>query len=811
MSEPKLISPLLDGFLMGEAISCHNGIQCCPAIQESTGEQYIVKIISVPASQVQLAALLLSGAYKSREDASDYFLELTREIVQERGLLADLSRLEGFCAYTDYQVVPMENGVGYQIYLLSPYRTSLEMLLQENRFTHLQAVNLGLDLCTALAASRRAGYLYVDLKPGNIFYTDAQGFRIGDLGFTALSALHSTTLPTQYHSSYTAPEASDVMAVLNSTMDTYALGLILYQVYNGGSLPASSSALTPPIYADYEMSEIILKACADRPEDRWQEPAALGQALVSYMQRNGISSNPIIPAPIAEPDVEDPNPDEAEEFLPDTEPNQEELDYLQALSEEEAAYAAENAAPVSDDELTQEGAQMLAQADDLIALELPEPVVPPTLKPIPVPELVRDISDPALADIPTEEEFFAEVKASEEAEAAQEATAPEKTARWGLIIGLVLAILLTAGAIFGGWYYYQNIYLQSIEDLVVEGSESTLSVQIVSDIDETLLTVHCTDSYGNSHSAPVAAGVAVFHDLDPQTRYNIRVSISGRHKLTGKTTASFTTASQTLIQNLIAAIGPDDGSVLLSFSVEGKDTDNWTVTYSALGVPEKSLSFSGHSVTVSDLVIGAEYTFTLSSGDDVYLAGQTSVRFVASSIVFAQDLTIPFCGNGKLTAVWNTPEGITVSGWIVRCYNENGYDETRSTTETSCSFEGLDLRTGYTVEVFAAGMNQCVYTTIAANPIQITSAHFDATEPGVLRFTWTFSGSAPDGGWIVTYAIGESSYEMNCSDPLALLAAVPGESYTLTLKAADGSPVFGGEIRYDLPAAEMPENPDETV
>ena len=73
MSEPKLISPLLDGFAMGNPVSGHDGIRCCPAIKENTDKKYIVKIISIPASQAQMDALLLAGAYRDPADAMEYF------------------------------------------------------------------------------------------------------------------------------------------------------------------------------------------------------------------------------------------------------------------------------------------------------------------------------------------------------------------------------------------------------------------------------------------------------------------------------------------------------------------------------------------------------------------------------------------------------------------------------------------------------------------------------------------------------------------------------------------------------------------
>ena len=83
MSEQKLISPLLDGFAMGNPMSDHDGVRCCPAIKENTEKKYIVKIVSVPASQVQMDALLLAGAYKDPADAMDYYKELAEDVTKE--------------------------------------------------------------------------------------------------------------------------------------------------------------------------------------------------------------------------------------------------------------------------------------------------------------------------------------------------------------------------------------------------------------------------------------------------------------------------------------------------------------------------------------------------------------------------------------------------------------------------------------------------------------------------------------------------------------------------------------------------------
>ena len=238
MSEQKLVSPLLDGFQMGAPISGHDGVRCCPAIKENSDNKYIVKILSIPASQSQLDALLLAGAFQDAAGALDYFKDLADGVVREVKLHQHLARLDGFVPCDAWQVVPMDdNQLGYEVYLLTPYHRTLDRHMKKTALTHLEAVNLGLDLCAALTASRRAGHLYVDLKPSNIFIASDREFLFGDLGFMSMDTLKYAALPSKYCSVYTAPEMVDAFATISSTADIYALGLIMYQVYNDGQLP----------------------------------------------------------------------------------------------------------------------------------------------------------------------------------------------------------------------------------------------------------------------------------------------------------------------------------------------------------------------------------------------------------------------------------------------------------------------------------------------------------------------------------------------------------------------------------------------
>ena len=823
MSEPKLVSPLLDGYIMGAPMSRHHGVTCCPAMKENSDDKYIVKVISVPASQSQLDALLLTGAYKDAAAAMEYFKEVSDGIIAEAQALTRLSKLEGFVPYSDWQTVPMENNdLGYDVYLISPYRMSLDKYMRRNLMTHLNAVNLGLDLCAALSICRNAGFLYADLKPGNIYVSDDKEYRIGDLGFLNLNTLKYTTLPSKYRSVYTAPEAQDDMATPNTTLDTYAVGMILYQVYNNGELPGNGQIVEgefpAPVNADYEISEIILKACAPNPADRWQDPMEMGQALAAYMQRNVINDVPIAPplvgvvtedAPVAE--------------QPDNPPAQtsEELAFMQDMVNDETAPDEADAEDYSEVEMTEEVSSMLAMAEDYITHEAPEAVVIPAPVPVAVPaeeppvaesrqeemEQFLNQSDSSDEDFDDFDEDFDddydEDDYYEEDEDSAEHSAPRIKRGW--IIAVVSLLILSLAA-YGGVFFYHNYYQQSIDDMHISVRQNQLTVSISTQVDPSLLTVTCVDTYGNSKTAAIANGQAVFTDLQPGTMYTVKLSISGFHELTGMTSISASTEEQTEITHFSAVTGAEDGSVVLDFALTGQETQEWVVLYSTEGEEEKYVTFTGRTVTVTGLTIGKTYLFELKPANALYLIGQTKLQFTASSIVTAENLSISAFTDSTLTAVWNAPADATVESWTVRCYSDTGYDETLITADTTAVFTGVPTGAACTVEVTAAGMTQPVRASLTANPINITEFTIDESDPMRLKVTWDYSGKAPEGGWLLTYTIDGSQYEtvVQCESNVAVIEPrIPGATYDFTVSAAKvPATIFGDSHTYKAPNAE---------
>lgn len=318
MSEARLISPILDGLQLNDTIAHRDGSHTIAATEIDTGKEFVVKIVSVPASDAQMDALLKSGAFINRIEATSYFKEQARAILNEAKILRQMATSNQFLDYDCVQVVPSISCNGFDIYLLSPRRESFQQIMQKEGLTHSEIINLGLDLCSAMTACRQAGLYYVDLKPGNVFCS-GQHYFIGDLGFLPLNVVNKYPLPEAFRSEYTPPELRNGLRPVNDSADIYALGLLLYQVYNGGVLPSKKDIIgklyAPPMYADYEMAQIILRACAPDPSIRWRDPQQMSVALTRYMQRNGVRNSPIIPPVLKElAQVSSPC---VEEFLPE--------------------------------------------------------------------------------------------------------------------------------------------------------------------------------------------------------------------------------------------------------------------------------------------------------------------------------------------------------------------------------------------------------------------------------------------------------------------------------------------------------------
>ena len=949
LSELRKISPMLDGFSLGQSISDHHGVECYPAMRDDSDKRhYIVKKISLPASQDRVEALLLTGAYRDADAVTAYYEELAEGVRTEVQTLNSLAEQRGFVPFLSCQVLPMEYGIGFEVYLLTRYRRTLERFTRRSPMTHLGAVNLGIDLCAAMAVCRETGWMYVDLKPENIYIFGDQEYRIGDLGFVSMDSLEYASLPDRYRSLYTAPEVADAYARMNATMDTYALGLVLYQLYNSGKLPfdgaegrrvwldrlAAGESIEPPCCADEEMAGIILKACALDPAERWQTPAEMGHALISYMQRNEVNDDPIVPPAPPEPEPEEPaaqeeiieepaqaeeaageetaaeaeeavqeeapaeieeipaeeasdepeelteaeTPDEAEEAAEaeacdepeeitqeeapaeieeisaeDTPAKDEEIaaaetpeeagETAEAEAPEEAGETAEAETPdeetadgdwvdlidailsddpaetdraeeenvptlrqileaeelsgdeldISPEEVSAETAEFLSIAQELIDHEAPAPLVAPEPIDIPIPE-------PLPIELPEEEvpaDPLPQEPSGEEADDTQSDVPPappaEKKASSGLwkkLLGTAAALAAAAGLLYGAWYFYQNHYLQTIDSMSCDGTGTQVTICVDTAMDQSKLTVICKDTYGNALQGTLENGIVTFSDLVPGSQYIISLEPQGFHKLLGTTSVTYSTPAETKLLHLSAVTGQEPGSAIISFGIEGRDVESWTLSYTAEGLEPQSISFTGHSVTVTELSVGTEYTFTLTAPEDVLLVGENVITHTASELIQADHLVLSGFSDGVMTVSWTAPEG--ADRWIVRCSDSAGYDQLQEITGTTASFEGITEGTRYTVEVIAASMTLGIRAEITAESSAISG--FTATLSGsMVELSW--NSAASDTPWTIECSVdGQVLQVLTPEENRASFGPVaPGTAYSFAIKAAN--------VSADMPAA----------
>jgi len=330
MSQLLQVSPLLDGMVQEAEIAAKDGSHIYRLCHEATGVRCIVKHLSIPASPIDTKALILTGAVQSNEEAHAYYESEVNRLRQELTAYRGLTASPNVCSYARFQVVAKENTPGFDVYLLAPERKSLKVCLSGGTFSGKMAVQLGMDLCRGLSAIREGGYIHQNLKPENIFL-NGDSFAIGDFGLTALENLPHTAIPAKYIGKFTAPEGCSTEGKLNKTSDLYSVGMILYYVYNGNHAAFEDNETTEkaantrrmqgeelpaPLYADYEMDAILHKACAPKPEDRYQTPEEFLSALEDYLSRNDVSNDSIVPPLVVDDEPLLPEETEAEENEP---------------------------------------------------------------------------------------------------------------------------------------------------------------------------------------------------------------------------------------------------------------------------------------------------------------------------------------------------------------------------------------------------------------------------------------------------------------------------------------------------------------
>jgi CHASE2 domain-containing sensor protein len=156
--------------------------------------------------------------------------------------------------------------------------TLAEEIRQDGRILPDRCVEIGLDLTTALAFLHQQGLIHRDIKPSNIIFVDGHP-KFADIGLVTSMGIAGEEVSLLGTRGYIAPEGPGT-----ATADVYSLGKVLYQAASGldvGLFPELPSAVLAEADqpAFLELYELIARACANNPADRFYDAVQMHEAL----------------------------------------------------------------------------------------------------------------------------------------------------------------------------------------------------------------------------------------------------------------------------------------------------------------------------------------------------------------------------------------------------------------------------------------------------------------------------------------------------------------------------------------------------
>lgn len=256
-----------------------------------------IKIINIPGSQSELNSVRSETG--DDQSVRQYFQNLVEECIQEISTMEYFRGNSYIVSVEDFKVMEYLDAIGWEISIRMEYLTSFIEYCAEKQLTENEVIKLGMDLSRALDYCRKLKIIHRDIKPENIFVSRFGDFKLGDFGIARELERTMSGFSKKGTYSYMAPEMYKGEKY-DSRVDIYSLGLVLYKLMNHNRLPFMSLEKQFITYRDKEnalnkriagekmnapadagalLAQIILKACAYDPSERYQTPEEFYRAL----------------------------------------------------------------------------------------------------------------------------------------------------------------------------------------------------------------------------------------------------------------------------------------------------------------------------------------------------------------------------------------------------------------------------------------------------------------------------------------------------------------------------------------------------
>ena len=181
------------------------------------------------------------------------------------------------------------------IYYVMPYvagESLRERLAREHQLPVAEAVRIARDVASALDYAHRRGVVHRDIKPGNILLEDGEAI-VADFGIAraisvavgdpAIDHDHVSTRPgvALGTPAYMSPEQSRFDHEVTGRSDIYSLGCVLYEMLTGHLHEPSRPLRTVRPDVPVHVEQVVARALAKDPADRFQTAGELADALAS--------------------------------------------------------------------------------------------------------------------------------------------------------------------------------------------------------------------------------------------------------------------------------------------------------------------------------------------------------------------------------------------------------------------------------------------------------------------------------------------------------------------------------------------------
>lgn len=270
--------------------------------REDFGTTYkaALKAITIPQDESEIASYRSEGL--SDDEINEELYQFTRELVAEFELMSKLKGNSNIVSYEDHKVIKREDGIGWDILIRMELLTPLVDHIKNNTLHISDVIRLGIDMCKALELCQKFNIIHRDIKPENIFISQNGDYKLGDFGIARQIEKTTFGLSKKGTYNYMAPEVYKGQKY-GTGVDMYSLGIVLYRLLNQNRAPfmppypekithtmreqalikrMSGEQLPPPVsLKDGRLVEIIYKAAAYHPKDRYSSPVQMKEDLIA--------------------------------------------------------------------------------------------------------------------------------------------------------------------------------------------------------------------------------------------------------------------------------------------------------------------------------------------------------------------------------------------------------------------------------------------------------------------------------------------------------------------------------------------------